>query len=97
MERGLAATGRPDHGHLLSGAHREGDVAEHGRVRAVAEGGVVELERVCRVPRGVEHLHRRIGLGLVEQIEDALGPRERRLQKRVARAELPSGSKNRWT
>ena len=77
----LPAPVGPDDGDGLTGLHVEVEVVDQRRVGKVAERHVLERDVAARV------LERLIGaagsalfFGLVEQLEDALGRRRRRLQ-----------------
>ena len=76
----LAGAGGTDDGHGLAGLHVEREIVDERRVGQVAERHVFERDVAARV---LENDRRdRVGLllGLVEQLEDALGRGRRALQ-----------------
>ena len=78
-ERRLAGTGRPDDRHRLAGLHDEVQVVDERGIGEVAERHALELDaaldhRPDTDDRGVGDL-----LGLVEELEDALGGGDGRL------------------
>ena len=85
--RRLARPGRADEGDPLAAPRHQAHVAQDGDARLVLEVDVVERHRLVGAAGGRALLFGQRGghhVRLVEQLEDALGPRHRALEERIA-------------